>query len=420
MDLFIYRVYLLKMAEIQHDSSSDSESSEVLEGTPPKENYNKTILIRSLVSKKINLKHAVLSEPEKSSSKKKDEKECPLYHPSSSHVEKGSKTSLTEKETLLRKGNKFGMLSSRSPQRNKSFEKQSNKYGKALTNQSQAHSSSEKGRDDDKSDERRYRRSAIEVTDSDSSGSTNGDVTDTSEEALPSPKLVSKAGKQKQRWNVIQSSDSEASVEGKGENLTMPDSPKLLKSSSLMGSYRKNTHIVVSSDSETVETPQKISTIYDISRSKYREKECLIVSSDSEESMINENIEKLSISAESSLESISDKNTVDNISIEGVRSDNENISVLETSNLAKFPVKNKPLKLLNQNTLKVNECLVKTVEACDHASSDGIQEQTSNDSESVQQARTKNESNAHCNDSTLLLKEVSSSSLHDLTFKFLI
>lgn len=413
------------MAEIQHDKSSDSESSEVLEGTPPKEDYNKTILMRSLVSKKIHLQHSILSKPEKLPSRKKDERECSLYHPSSTHIEKGSKPSFTEKETVLKKGNKFGMLNSRSPQTNVRFENKSKKYGKAFANQSQAHSSSEKDSHEDRSDEGRYRRCAVEVTDSDSSESMNSAATDTSEEALPSPKLASKAGKKKQRRNVIHSSDSEASVAGKAESLTMSNSPKLLQSSSSMGSYRKSKYIIESSDSETVETSEKSSTVYDISRSKYREEKCLVVSSDSEESVIIENIEKLSISAESSLESTLDKNTVDNVSIEEVGSGNESSSVLETSNLGKFPVKNKALKLLDQNSVKVNECLLKTVKACDHGSNDGIQEQISNYSEAVQQARTENktvcpESNAHCNDSTLLLKEVSSSSLHYLTFKFFV
>jgi hypothetical protein len=250
---------------------------------------------------------------------------------------------------------------------------------------------------------------------------------DTSEEASPSPKLVLKIGKQRQIRDIILSSDSEASVAEKGESLAMSNSPKLLKSSSLMGSYRKNKYMIDSSDSETVDKPERSATLHDISRSKYREKECIIMSSDSEESVFNESIEKLSISDGSSLESTPDKNAVDSVSIEEVESDDENrSSVLETSNSGTFPVQDKALKLLDENIIKVRECVVRTGKEYDRASSDGIQEPTSNDSEALQKARTKNgskivgsESNAQCNDSTLLLKEVSSSSLHNLTFKFI-
>lgn len=425
MDVFFYSVYELEMAEIQHDNSSDSESSDVLEGTPIKEGYNKTILMRSLVSKKFHGEHAVLSEPEKSPSRQKDEKECSLYHTSPRHVEKGNKSSFTEKETPFKKNDsKFGTLSSRLPQAHMSHEKETKKYGTAFVNQSQAHSSS----DEDRSDKRRYRRYAIEFTDSDSSQSIKGAVMDTSEEASPSPKLVSKIGKQRQRMNVILSSDSEASVAEKGESLAVSDSPKLLKSSSLMGSYRKNKYMIESSDSETVDILERNATVHDISRSKYRENECIVISSDSEESVFNENIEKLFISDGPSPESTRDKNAVDSVSIEEVDSDNENRnSVLETSNSGTFPVQDKALKLLDQNIIKAHECLVKTGKGYDRKSSDDIQEQTSNDSEAVRKARTKNqsktispESNAQCSDSTLLLKEVSSSSLHDLTFKFII
>jgi hypothetical protein len=428
MDVFFCSGYQLKMAEIQHDNSSDSESSDVLEGTPVKEDYNKTILMRSLVSKKINLQHAVLSEPERSPSKKKVEKECYLYHPSPKHVEKGSKSSVAEKETpFKKKGDKFGMLSSRSPQAHVNHEKETKKYGKAFANQSQAHSSSEKESDEDRNHERRYRRYAIEFTDSDSSQSTKGAVMVTSEEALPSLKLASKIGKQRQRRNVILSSDSEASVAEKGESLVISESPKLLKSSSLMGSYRKNKYMIDSSDSETVDIRKRSATVHDISRSKYREKKSIVMSSDSEESVYNENIEILSTSDGSSLKSTPDKNVVDSVSIEEVKSDNENrSSVLETFNSGPFPVQDKALKLLDQNIIKVNECLVKTDKQYDRALNDGLQEQTSSDNEEVRKVRTKNhskticpESNARCNDSSLLLKEVSSSSLLDLTFNFL-
>lgn len=413
VDVFFCSVYRLEMAEVQHDNSSESESSDVLEGTPVKEDYNKTILMRSFVSKKIHVQHAVLSEPEKSPSRQKDEKESSLYHPSCGHVEKGNKSSFTEKETPFKKNDsKFGMLSSRLPQGHVSYGKETKKYGKAFVNQSQAHSSSEKESDEDRSDKRRYRRYAVEFTDSDSSQSTKGVVMDTSEEASPSPKLVSKMGKQRQKKNVILSSDSEASVTEKGESLAVSNFPELLKSS----------------DSETVDIPERRATVHDISKSKYREKEDIIVSSDSEESVFIENIEKLSVSVGSSLESTPDKNAVDSVSIEEVESDNESRnSVLESSNSGTFPVQDKALKLLGQNNIKAHECSVKTGKECDHASSDGIQEQTSNDNEVVRKARTKNqsktvspESNAQCNDSSLLLKEVSSSSLHYLSFTFLI
>jgi hypothetical protein len=426
MEVF-YRVYQLKMAEIQHDSSSDSESSDILEGTPIKEDYNKTILMRSLASKKIHLQHAALSDPEKSPSRKKDEKGCSLYHSLPRHIEKGSKSSAPEKETPF-KDNKFGTLSSRSPQAHVRSEKEIKKYGKAFSNQSQAHSGSEKEYDEDRSDKRRHRRYAIEFTDSDSSQSTTGAAIDTSEEALPSPKLESKVGKHRQRRNIILSSDSEVSVAETGEGLAMSDSPKLLKSSSVMGNYRKNKHMIDSSDSETVDKPERSATTHDTSKSKYREKECVVMSSDSEESAFNESIEKLSISDESSLESTPVKNAVDSASIEEVESDNENrSSVLETSNSGTFPVQKKALKLLDQSIIKVNECLVNTVKEYDCASNDGIQEQASDDSEAVQEARTKNksktvypESNAHCSDSAILHKEVSSNSLHDFTCKFLL
>jgi hypothetical protein len=39
----------IQMAEIHHGKSSDSQSSAVLEGSPPKADYTKTILMRSLV-----------------------------------------------------------------------------------------------------------------------------------------------------------------------------------------------------------------------------------------------------------------------------------------------------------------------------------------------------------------------------------
>jgi hypothetical protein len=406
------------MDEIQH-KSSDSDSSVVLEGTPPKEDYNKTILTRSFVSKKFHSHHAIMSEPERPPSRKKDERESSLYHSSPTHMEKGTKSSVTEKGIPLNKS-KFGKLSSSLPQAHTSYEKQTKKYGKAFANQSQAHSSSEKESDEDSSYRMRYRRRTIEDTDSDSSESMNGAITDTSEEALPCPKLASKVGKQRHNRNVILSSDSEASVTGNGDSLAMSNSPKLLKPSSVMGSYKKNEYMIESADSDTVDAAEKSSTIHDMSRSKYREKECFVVLSDSEESVINQNIEKLSISAESSLESTSDKNAVNSVSVEEIQvdSENENSSVLETSNLGTFPVQNKALKLLHQNSVKVNECIRKTVKEYDHASNDGNQEQTSNDSEAVQQARTKNksktdcaENKAHCNDSTLIVKEVSPSSL---------
>ncbi|PNF38558.1 hypothetical protein B7P43_G04028 [Cryptotermes secundus] len=410
------------MAEVQHDNSSESESSDVLEGTPVKEDYNKTILMRSFVSKKFHVQHAVLSEPEKSPSRQKDEKESSLYHLSCGHVEKGNKSSFTEKESPFKKNDsKFGTLSSRLPQGNVSYGKETKKYGKAFVNQSQAHSSSEKESDEDRSDKRRYRRYAVGFTDSDSSQSTKDAVMDTSEETSPSPKLVSKMGKQRQKKNVILSSDSEASVTEKGESLAVSNFPELLKSSSLMGSYRKNKYMIESSDSETVDIPERSATVHDISKSKYREKEDIIVSSDSEESVFIENIEKLSVSVGSSLGSTPDKNAVDSVSIEEVESDNENRnSVLESSNSGTFPVQDKALKLLGQNNIMTHECSAKTGKECDHESSDGIQEQTSNDGEVVRKARTKNqsktvspESNAQCNDSSLLLKEFPTAYLAD-------
>jgi hypothetical protein len=415
--ILFYRIYKLKMAEIQWDSSSDSEGSEVLEGTPVKENYNKTLIMKPLVTKNLQLQCAALSEPEESPLKKKGEKSCSLNHSSPRHTKDHSKSSATEKETQSKmKSEKVGMLRSSSSPQSHLSSKETKKCGKICANMSLDYSSSLSSKESDKDRNciKKYRKYAVESTDSETS--------DTSEESLQSLKLASKAGKRRERRNIILSSDSEESVTHKAEVLATSDSQEVRASPALL-SYREKKGMTESSDSESVDVLEKSTTMHDISRSIYREKEHIIESSDSEERSVDEDIGRSSISDEPSLEVPLDENA----SIEEVESNSENGNpVLETSNSGKFPVQDKGLKLSIQSTVEVNDCLVKTVEEYDHTSDDCVQEHTSNSRETVQENVNVNkieticlESDASFIDSTVL-KEVSCSSLHESSFIFFI
>jgi hypothetical protein len=495
--VLFYRIYKLNMSEVQCDSSSESDSSDVLDRTPVKENYNKTIITRPLGTKNMHLHYAALSEPEESPLKKKDEKTYSLDYSSPRHTENCSKSSATVKESQYNtKSKKVGMLrSSSSPEAHVNSE-QTKKYGKACANMSRDYSSSEEsdvnrnytrrdGKDivestdsetsetleeslqslklaskvgklrwrrniinlsdseefvtEDETDKcgqecadlskvysspkkesnenrRRHGSYAVECGDSETSQNKKGIVMDTSEESLHSLKLPSKAGKCRQR---IHSSDSEECATDKADVRAALNSPELR--SSALCSYRERKCTIDSSDSESVEIAKKSATIHDISRSKYREEENIIQSSDSEERPVNEVVGRPSISDESSPEITLDENAA----IEEVESNRENGNqILETSNLGKFPVQDKSLKLSVKSTVDVNDCSVKAVKEYNLTSNDCVQERALNSSETVQGNVTANKNKTIClvsdtssNDSTVL-QEVSSSSLLELAFMF--
>jgi hypothetical protein len=245
------------MTEIHCDSSSDLESSDVLEGTPVKEDYNKT-LIMGLASKKIQPHVAALSECEESPLRKKDE-EGSLNHSTPVYIENESKSCATAKEChSQKKGKKLGMLrSSRSLQ---------------------AHVSSDEESDEFTPDGRlRHRRYAVESPDSETSQSRGGTLLDTPEEPLCSLKLTSKKCKNRQRWNVLLS-DSEGSVTEEAEGLVVSDSPELLKTVPADCSDKKKKCTLDASDSDASDIPEKSATA-----GKYRDRK-LIESSDSETS----------------------------------------------------------------------------------------------------------------------------------------
>jgi hypothetical protein len=398
------------MAETQCDSS-DSENSDVLEGTPVKEDYNKTLIIRPLVSKRLQLQYDALSNPEESPLNEKDVEAHSLSHSSRRYIENNTKSSVTEKETQSKKKNeKLCMLRSTSSSQTNVSSDKTKKYGKTCANPSQAHSSFAKKSEKYRNNERGHRRDAVEFTHTEIPQNRKATVMDTSEESFHSLKLASNVHKCKQRRNIKYSSDSEESVTDKAEGLDVSDTPELLKPLSTVDSYRETEYLIYLSDSETENMPEKTATTTDVSLGKYREKAYIIESSDSEDGSImklNEDMGRSSISDESSLETTPVKNaTVDSVSREEVEPVSEDGSpVLVTSSSVKLPLQDKE---------------------CGHTSNDGIQHQTSGTSDTVQKCRTvkKNrivclESDTSCSDSTVL-KEVSSSSLHELPFKFFI
>ncbi|XP_021941202.1 transcription termination factor 2-like isoform X2 [Zootermopsis nevadensis] len=363
------------MAEIQYNSSSDSEGSDVLEGTPVKENCNKTLIIPPLITRNIQLQYPTLSKPEGSLLKKND-KLCSVNPSSSSHTYH-AKSSATKKQTQSKmKGKKVGTLrSSSSPQGHVSSE-ETDKYEKIHTNMSLHSTSSSSPLSSGESDEdvnyiKRGRRYTIESTDS--------EVSET-EESLQPQMVASEVSIYGRRRNIILLSDSEESVTDKAEVLAV-------------------------SDSGTVDVLEKSSTMHDISRSVYREKE-LIESSDSEGRSVNEGIGRPSISDEPSLEITPDENA----SIQEVESDSENGNpVLETSSSGKFSVQDKGFKLSIHSTEEINDCSVKTVKKYDHTSDGGVKEHTSDGCETVQENVNVNKTKSYClksdasfNDCTIL------------------
>ncbi|XP_021941204.1 transcription termination factor 2-like isoform X4 [Zootermopsis nevadensis] len=375
------------MAEIQYNSSSDSEGSDVLEGTPVKENCNKTLIIPPLITRNIQLQYPTLSKPEGSLLKKND-KLCSVNPSSSSHTYH-AKSSATKKQTQSKmKGKKVGTLrSSSSPQGHVSSE-ETDKYEKIHTNMSLHSTSSSSPLSSGESDEdvnyiKRGRRYTIESTDS--------EVSET-EESLQPQMVASEVSIYGRRRNIILLSDSEESVTDKAEVLAV-------------------------SDSGTVDVLEKSSTMHDISRSVYREKE-LIESSDSEGRSVNEGIGRPSISDEPSLEITPDENA----SIQEVESDSENGNpVLETSSSGKFSVQDKGFKLSIHSTEEINDCSVKTVKKYDHTSDGGVKEHTSDGCETVQENVNVNKTKSYClksdasfNDCTILKETVQSNKLQYL------
>jgi hypothetical protein len=401
------------MAEIQRDSSSDSEDSDVLEGTPVKENYTNTLIMGPLVNKNMQLQCAALSEPEKSPLRKKEEKLCSLNCSSVRHTEDRSKSFATVKQTQSKmKSKEMGMLRSSSSLQAHLSSEEAKKYGKICANMSlDSYSSSSELSDEDINYIKRDRRCAVV--------SAYSETYDTAEESLQSLKLASKVGKHRERRNVILSSDSEESVTDKAKVVAASYSPDIRVLPSLH-SYREKKGTTELSDSEAVDVLEK-NIAHDISRSKYRETELIIESSDSEDRSVNEDIGRPSISDEPSLETTLDEN----ISIEEVDSNSENgNTVLETSNSGTFPDQDRVSKLSVQSTVELSDSLVKTVKECDHTSDECVQELTANGCEIVQENITVNknktvdlESDASFSVSTIL-REVSSSTLHELSFMF--
>jgi len=311
------------MAEKQCDSSSDLESSDVLEGTPVKEDNNKTLIVGLLASKQTH-SHTSLS------------------HSTPQYIGNESKSHAIEKEYhSQKKGKKLGTLrSSRSLQ---------------------AHVSSDEESVEFTADGRRHRRCAIESTDSETSQSKGGSLLDTPEGPLYSVKPTLKVGKHRQRRNVMLVSDSDGTVTEEAEGLVVSDSPELLKPVSAKGSDKKNKCTIHSSDSDTSDIPEKT-----VTAGKYRGRKFL-ESSDSETSSFNE--DSASASDLSSPVTTPDKNAaVGTVLKEAESSYVDGRPVLETSFSGKVTIEHKGFKSAVQNVVDISDTSVKTVEDGDNDS----------------------------------------------------
>lgn len=328
------------MAEIQHDSSCDVESSDVLEGTPEKEDYNRTLIFRTFTSKKNQPHDAELSDPEESLLRKKDE-EGSLYHSTPMFRENESKAHVTEREYHSQeKGKKLGMLrSSRSLQ---------------------AHMSSDEESDGLTPYGNRHRRNTVESAKSETSQGRGVTQMDTPEEPSYSLKLTSEMRKHRQRRKVILS-DSEGSVTGETEGLVVSSSPELLKSVSTEGISKKNKCTIDSSDSDASDILEK-----SVTAGKYRHSK-LIESSDSETGSVIE--ETPPVSDSSSLATTPDKNAaVDPVLREAELNNGNERPVLETRISRNVPVQGKGFKSPIPNVVAVSDALVKPVKNCDNYS----------------------------------------------------
>jgi hypothetical protein len=305
------------MAEKQCDSSSDLESSDVLEGTPVKEDKNKTVIMGLLTSKQTQ-SHTSLS------------------HSTPGCIGNESKSHAIEKEYhSQKKGKKLGMFRS--------------------TRSLQAHVSSDEESDEFIADRRSHRRCAIESTDSETSESRGDSLLDTPGGPLYSVKPTLKVGKHRQRRNVMLVSDSDGTVTEEAEGLVVSDSPELLKPVSAKGSDKKKKCTIYSSDSDASDTPVKSMTAR-----KYRECK-FIESSDSETSSFNED----SPSASDSFPSVTtpDKNAAVGTVLREAKSRNaDGRLVLETAISGKVTVEHKGFKSPVQNVVELSDTAVKTVE----------------------------------------------------------
>jgi len=310
------------MAEKQCDSSSDLESSDILEGTPVKEDNNKT-LITGLFACKQTQPHTSLS------------------HSTPRYVGNDSKSHAIEKEYHQKKGKKLGMLrSSRSLQ---------------------AHVSSDEESDEFTADGGRHRRCTIESTDSETYQSRGDSLLDTPEGPLYSVKSTLKVGKHRQRRNVMLVSDSEGTVTDEAEGLVASDSPELLKPVLAKGSDKKKTCIMYSSDFDASDIPAKSMTA-----GRYRDRK-FIESSDCETSSSNEDLPSASNS--SSPVTMPDKNAAVGTVLREAECSNANARrVSETSISGKVVVEHKGFNSPVQNVVEVSDTSVKTVEDDDDSS----------------------------------------------------
>jgi len=307
------------MAENQCDSSSDLESSDlessdVLEGTPVKEDSNKTLLASCLLASKQTHSHTSLS------------------HSTPQYIGNETITHAFEKEYhSQKKGQKLDILrSSRSLQ---------------------VHVSSDES-DEFTADERRHKRCVIESTDSDTSQSRGNSLLDTPEGPLYSVKPTLKVGKHRQRRNV------------------MLDSPELLRPVPAKGSDKKKNGTRHSSDSDASDTPEKT-----MAAGKYRVRK-VIESSDSETSSFNK--DSTSASDSSSPVTTPDKNAAVGTMLKEAESCTvDGRPVLETSISGKVTIKHKEFKSPVQNVLEFSDTSVKIVEDDDNDSSVQIKEVSS-------------------------------------------
>jgi hypothetical protein len=311
------------MSEKQCDSSSDLESSDILEGTPVKD-YNKTIIMGLLASKQ--------TQSHSSSS-----------HSTPQYVGNEKEPHAIEKEHhSQKKGKKLGMF----------------KHSRSL----QAHVNSDEESDEFTADRRSHRRRAIESTDSETSESRGDSLLDTPGGPLYSVKPTLKVDKHRRRRNVMSVSDSDGTMTEEAEGLVVSDSPELLKSVPAKGSNKKKKSIIYSSDSDASDTPVK-----NMTARKYRG--CKFVeSSGSETSSFNE--DSPSASDSSSSVTTPDKNAAVGTVLREAKSRNaDGRLVLETAISGKVTIEQKGFKLPVQKVLEVSDTSVKTVEDDDNDSS---------------------------------------------------
>jgi len=309
------------MAEKQCDSSSDLESSDVLEGTPVKEDNHKTIIMGLFTSRQT---HSHTS----------------LCHSTPQYIGSESKSPAFKKEYHSeKKGKKLGILrSSRSLK---------------------VHESSDE-LDEFTADRRRHRRCVIESSDSETSQRRGNSVLDTSEGSLYSVKPTLKVGKHRQRRNVVLVPDSDGTVTEKAEGLVVSDSPELLRPVPAKGSDKKKKCTIYSSDSDASDSPKKTMTA-----GKYRDRK-FIESSESETSSFNE--DSASASDSSSPVTMPDKiAAVGTVLKEADSSNVDGRPVLETSISGKVTIEHKGFKSPVQNVVEVSDTSVKTVKDYDNA-----------------------------------------------------